>query len=261
MVKNIPTFRFNSMNKYGWKRDLPDIRDRTSILKLPPENLPALVDLRPLCPPVLQQGDLGSCTANAIANAHYFDQLGEKKISPFLPSRLFIYYNERVIEHTVQSDAGASLRTGIKTLAKQGACPEITWPYETEKFTQRPNAGAYSEALKHQALNYSRIPQNLNLLKSCLASGYPFVFGFSVYEQFESSETARTGAASLPTWNEDMLGGHAVMAVGYDDAAMVFLIMNSWGERWGMKGFFTMPYEYMLNPNLAADFWVIRSVE
>src|SRR5471032_300397 len=115
--------------KYGWIPDLPDQRD--IIFSAQRDALavtPALVDLRSQCPPVYDQGQLGSCTANGIGGAIHFERLKQQAAPDFVPSRLFIYYNERVIEHTVQSDAGAQIRDGIKTVAKQGDCPETEWP-------------------------------------------------------------------------------------------------------------------------------------
>jgi C1A family cysteine protease len=250
------------IQQYGWLPDLPDARDH--MYAAPPRvlaTLPPKADLRPQCPPVVDQGALGSCTANAIANAHLFDQRKQKIAQPFLPSRLFIYYNERSMEGTVSSDAGAMIRDGIKSIAKQGVCPEKQWPYTIAKFTRKPSQACYKEALQHQAMSYQRLVQSLTQLKGCLAAGYPFVFGFTVYESFESPEVAKTGTAPMPASSEQVLGGHAVLAVGYDDAMQRFIVMNSWGTRWGMKGFFTMPYSYLTETNLSSDFWTVRLVE
>ena len=250
------------IQRYGWTPDLPDHRDH--LYATPPHVMAALpksADLRPQCPPVLDQGDLGSCTANAIANAHYFDQLKQKDASTFLPSRLFIYYNERAMEGTIKSDAGAQIRDGIKTLAQQGACPEKLWPYVITKFAAKPPATAFTAAEKSQAIQYQRVTQTLTQLKGCLAEGYPFVFGFSVYESFESDAVAKTGKMPMPAPKEKNLGGHAVLAVGYDDSKQVFTVMNSWNTTWGDKGFFYMPYAYMTDSNLASDFWTVRKVE
>src|SRR5262249_51216165 len=150
------------------------------------KSLPNKVDLRPQCPPVYDQGQLGSCTANAIGAALQFDQIKQGQQS-FAPSRLFIYYNERVMEHTVNDDAGAMIRDGIKSVAKLGAPPEVPdWPYVISKFKTKPPAIAYTHALKYQAILYQRLVQNLDQLKGCLAAGFPFVFGIAVYESFES---------------------------------------------------------------------------
>ena len=173
-------------------------------------------------------------------------------------SRLFIYYNERAIEHSVRSDSGAMIRDGIKTLAKQGVCPEQKWPYVIAAFTKKPPAPCYTAAKQHTISSYHRIG-SLNEMRACLAEGYPFVFGFSVYQAFESAAVAKNGVLNLPKRGERQLGGHAVCAVGYDDQAKRLLVRNSWGPRWGQKGYFTMPYDYAANRDLADDFWTIRT--
>ena len=247
---------------YGWVPDLPDGRDL--LYAAPPtalDELPKRVDLRPGCPPVYNQGRLGSCTANAIAAALEFDQMKQRLADVFTPSRLFIYYNERAIEGTVDSDSGAMIRDGIKTVAKQGACPEKSWPYKIGKFTEKPAGACYTEAKKHQAIQYLRVSQTLGQLKGCLAAGFPFVFGFSVYESFESAAVTKTGHAPMPKAGEALLGGHAVTAVGYDEGREWFICRNSWGPKWGMKGYFTLPYPYLLQPTLSSDLWTIRKIE
>jgi C1A family cysteine protease len=247
---------------YGWVPDLPDTRDKLyGALRKAPAKLPAKVDLRALCSRVETQGDLGGCTGNALAGAV---ELLERKEGVHLlvnVSRLFIYYNERVIEHTVECDCGAMLRDGIKTLVKQGVCAERKWPYVISKFTVKPSAACYREASDHQVLEYARI-ETLREMRTCLADGYPFVFGFTVYDSFESTQVARTGVVPMPDkLTEQVLGGHAVLAVGYDDASKRLLVRNSWGASWGQKGYFTMPYEYAADRNLSDDFWTIRRQE
>jgi C1A family cysteine protease len=247
---------------YGWNRDLPDGRD--FMYGAPPEvvrKLPESVDLRSGCPPVYDQGQLGSCTANAIGGALEFAQIKQKQANPFTPSRLFIYYNERVIEHTVDSDSGAQIRDGVKSVHKLGAPPETDWPYDINKFTQKPPEQAFKDAKNYQTIVYQRVTPTLGQLKGCLASGFPFVFGFTVYESFESEEMAKSGHLRMPLSAEKQLGGHAVLAVGYQDSSQSFIVRNSWGTDWGIKGYFTMPYPYLLQGTLASDFWTIRSVE
>jgi C1A family cysteine protease len=245
--------------KYGWIPQLADHRDRMyrAARKRP---LPRMVDLRPSMPPVLDQGDIGSCTANAIAAADMFLQVKQGLADAFLPSRLFIYWNERAMEGTILSDSGAVIRDGIKSVAKFGVCPETEWPYIPAKFADRPPLPCYLHAYKHQALEYFALEGDLYSLKSCLTSGYPFVFGFSVYESFEDAEVAGTGIMRAPTANERLMGGHAVVAAGYDDSTQRFIIQNSWGASWGDRGFFTMPYEIIAR-GMASDFWTIRLVE
>jgi C1A family cysteine protease len=203
---------------------------------------------------------LGSCTANAIGGAIEFDQI-KQKLKASTPSRLFIYYNERAIEGTIDTDSGAQIRDGIKSVASQGACPEPMWPYVEQSYANRPPAPCYKYAKLHPAVQYARVTQSVGQLKACVAAGYPFVFGFTVYESFESDAVAKSGIVPMPATTEMLLGGHAVMAVGYDDAAQRFLVRNSWGTSWGMGGYFTIPYVYLTDGNLADDFWVIRVVK
>lgn len=250
------------IKRYGWSPDLPDGRDM--MYAAPFEQLAALpdkVDLRDKCPEVYDQGQLGSCTANAIGAAHEFDQMKEGQPNPFVPSRLFIYYNERVMEGTVETDSGAQIRDGVKSIAKRGVCPEASWPYDINKFRDKPPKPAYTEALDNQAIRYLRLTQTLNQLKGCLAAGFPFVFGFGVYESFETQDVATNGHVPMPRANEDLLGGHAVLAVGYDEDKQWFIVRNSWGSGWGMDGYFTMPYAYLLQGTLSRDFWTVRAVE
>jgi C1A family cysteine protease len=249
-----------TVQRFGWIPDLPDQRD---FLYAAPATtmraLPSRVDLRETCPPIYDQGDLGSCTANAIAAAIEFNQMKER-VPHFTGSRLFIYYNERAMEGTIESDAGAMIRDGIKSVATQGVCPETMWPYNIDKFRQRPPDNCYAEALKHKIVLYQRLPQLLSEMQGCLASGFPFVLGFAVYESIRGTRVGRTGDIPIPGRGEHQIGGHAVLAVGYDDATRKFLIRNSWCTGWGQHGYGTLPYGYLVNPGLASDFWTIRRV-
>lgn len=247
-----------SKRHYGWIPDVPDHRDLLYAALIGVAKLPDKIDLRSLCPPVYDQGLLGSCTANAISGAIQFERSKQKLTPDFVPSRLFIYYNERAMENTVASDAGAQIRDGIKSIASQGDCPEAEWPYDITKFTDKPTARCYKDAVKYKALQYQRVPQLLNQMKGCIASGYPFVFGFSVYTGLESEAVAQSGELNMPTSKERLLGGHAVVAVGYDDSSQRFIVRNSWGAGWGIKGHFTMPYAYLCDSNLADDLWTLR---
>ncbi len=252
--------RQRSPQRYGWLPDIPDARDLMYAAPAPVlAELPDKVDLRADLPAVYDQGELGSCTANAIAAAFEYEQ-DRQGLQDFMPSRLFIYYNERVIEGTVDSDSGAMIRDGIKSVAKLGVCTETTWPYEIAKFAAKPPDDAFTEATQHTAAVYRRVTATPEQLKGCLAAGSPIVFGFSVYQSFESAEVAKSGEAQIPAADDVLIGGHAVVAVGYDDADERFVVRNSWGPSWGQEGYFTLPYDYLTNPQLARDFWAIYAV-
>jgi C1A family cysteine protease len=248
--------------KYGWVRDIPDQRDRrfnlASVGLFDGASLPTSIDLRPGCPPVFDQGELGSCTANATCGALEFDAIKQGQ-PPVNFSRLFVYWNTRNIEGTDASDSGAAIRNAIKSVVQWGAPPESDWPYDPAVFATQPPVPTYATAGKHLALIYESVPQELQSLKACLAAGFPIVFGFSVYQSFEGPEVAKTGIVKMPHWFEAAVGGHAVMAVGYDDAAQYFIVRNSWGSDWGSAGYFYFPYPYMTG-QLSSDFWTIRSV-
>ncbi|HMD02373.1 MAG TPA: C1 family peptidase, partial [Candidatus Baltobacteraceae bacterium] len=189
------------------------------------------------------------------AGALEFDQS-----TPFwTPSRLFVYFNERVIEGTVNSDSGAMLRDGIKSVSSQGVCKEDEWPYVISKFEVQPFQQCYTDALSYVATSYHSLNQDITEFKSCLAEGFPFVYGFTAYDAFESASVAQTGVLNMPAPTERVVGGHAVLAVGYDDPSQRFIVRNSWGADWGNAGYFTVPYDYLLDPNLASDFWTIRT--
>ena len=260
----MPASKVNSW--YGWVPDQPDYRDKLyATIAAPPKKLPSKVDLRAGCSRVENQGQLGSCTANAlVGNLEFLEKKAGHKVSNL--SRLFIYYNEREIEGTINDDSGAMIRDGVKSLVKLGVCSERKWPYKIAKFTQKPSPVCYKDATDHQVTSYHRIT-TLQQMRECLAEGYPFVFGFSVYEAFQSDEVAKTGKLNVPQPGEPGAGpggrpaGHAVMAAGYDDSANRILVRNSWGTDWGIKGYFTMPYDYIANDNLADDLWTLRAFE
>lgn len=259
------TNKLNELKKIygmGWKPDLPDARDHyyaTSGKML--AKLPSKVDLRSQCPPIFNQGQLGSCTANASGSMWEFIAI-KINAETFTPSRLFLYYNTRLMEGTQDYDSGAYIRDSLKSMVNEGICEESIWSYDdhSPKFTQRPADLCYTEGEKHQVLSYQKVLQNIQQVKGCLAEGYPFVFGFTVYESFFS--IGANGKMPIPDFtNESIAGGHAVMAVGYDDEKQAIIVRNSWGEEWGDQGHFYMPYSYLTNNNLCDDFWTIRIVE
>jgi C1A family cysteine protease len=243
---------------YGWKRDIGDQRDfKFSAIAPAPVVLPTSVDLRPGCSPVEDQGDIGACVSNALAGALEFMEK-RTAIAPFRNlSRLFIYYNARAIDGTVKVDCGTSIRTALKGLSSLGVCGEPVWPYVPRKFAKKPCSQSYADALNLIVKTYHAI-STMDEMKACLADGWPFAFGFSVYESFESDAVASTGIVPMPQPNERMIGGHAVLAVGYDDARGAMLIRNSWGPDFGIGGYFWLPYAFFTKPGMSSDFWTVR---
>ena len=253
-----------------WKRDQNDMRDHKFDLPLhPPQELPPTFDIE-FTFPVYDQGEIGSCTANALAAAIEFDKLKNSN-EQFVPSRLFIYYNERVIEGDVVTDSGAALRDGIKSLNIQGVCTETLWPYSDtgplleggafppgSKPVTKPTAEAYAEAATNKIVKYQRLNQDVHSLQSCLVHDYPFVFGIQVFESWFNNEVVPT-TIPMPTQNDINVGGHAIIAVGYDSPKQVFKFRNSWGPNVGENGYFYIPFHYISNSELASDFWVIFS--
>jgi C1A family cysteine protease len=248
----------NKIKRYGWRRDHIDPRD--SHFELPKViHLPDVVDWTSKLPSCYDQGELGSCTANAIAAAIEF--LQNKKGEPFvMPSRLFIYYNERVMEGSEDSDSGAEIRDGIKAVNRQGVCPEAEWPYVIERFADRPPAKCYTDAMTEQLLQYSRVDNtHLQSLLAALTVG-PVVGGFLVYASFESDAVAKTGIVPMPAPGEEIMGGHAILVTGYSKPQRRFKVRNSWGPTWGAGGSFFVPFEYFTG-RMASDFWLCRKVE
>jgi C1A family cysteine protease len=260
--------------RYNWIRGPKnmDPMKKYSLVRAaaPAVALPPVADLTPFCPPVFDQGDIGSCTGNGLAGHYDYLELLEQRqniaasaaIEEFSGqydsvSRLFIYWNERVIEGTTDQDAGAQISDGINALKQWGVCKELTWPYGDNYTFQTPTTAAFSEAANHKIKNDFELESPTDM-KACLASGYPFVFGFDVYPFFESDEMASTGVLQMPSLYDQSVGGHCVMAVGYDDKAQMWKIRNSWGTGWGLNGtgYFLMPYAYLAQ--YGSDFWTIR---
>lgn len=247
------------MFTFGWLPDIPDQRDyrlQSFERQMLDAQLPAAVDLSQEIDWVYDQGALGSCVGNAAATIFRFTDNKQGGLN-IKPSRLQIYYDARKLEGWQDWDSGAFIRDALKTLGAKGVSSEDTWPYDINKFAQQPPPEVYVEAEKHQSLTYMRVDHNLSAMKSCLAAGYPIIIGFTVYSNFFDADD--DGVANMPSGS--VLGGHAVAIVGYDNAANRFKCANSWGEGWGNKGFFTIPYAYLTSSNLSDDLWTIRMVE
>jgi C1A family cysteine protease len=219
-------------------------------------SLPKIIDLRSKFGPVYDQGYIGSCTACALCGLLQY--LNPK----FLGSRLFVYYNERKLENNIPDDSGAPLENGMLCLQKYGVCKEIDWPYIPNKFAVKPPDKCYKDALKHLVLKVENISDTLINLKSHLVLGFPFIVGIQIYKSFESTRVYKTGIVPIPNINKEiLLGGHAVVCVGYNDNTQQWIMRNSWGSSWGINGYFYLPYAYLFIPNLAGDMWTITNIK
>ena len=242
--------------KYHWVRDKIDKRDYPYPLSGAKQS--NIVDLRNICSPIEDQGQLGSCTGNAIAGAIELLQNRENRTLDI--SRLFIYYYERLIEGTVNYDSGAYIRDGIKACYTYGAPNENLWPYNISKFRIKPSTAAINDAAKRKVKLYQRAA-DFNAVIDAVTSGYPVIIGFNVYSSFDTKEVARTGVMPYPNVNrERLLGGHAVLIVGYNKNNNTFIVRNSWGRYWGDNGYFYMPFQVIQNTRMSSDFWVIKSI-
>ena len=241
---------------FQWQPDRLDSRDYT--YKLTTKVIPNIVDLRRYCSPIENQGSLGSCTGQAIAGA--IELLNKRNGNHRDISRLFIYYYERLILGTVNYDSGAYIRDGIKATNHYGASLESYWPYDIKKFRQEPIIEAKTDALNRKVTRYERVT-NFDGCINALSNGYPVIMGFHVYSSFMSMNVARTGMMPYPnTKRERLLGGHAVLLVGYNKTKKVFIARNSWGTSWGDRGYFYMPFSVVTNTSMSSDYWIIKSV-
>lgn len=245
---------------YGWKKGKISKTDRWMPTVVRRAALPPVFDLRPQCPAVMDQGQLGSCVSNAVSALYQFTVMETKQPASRL-SRLYIYYNGRVLENSVNDDSGLMVRDGLKAVATSGVCLESSWPYKISKFKTKPSQKCYDAGLKTKILDYVRVQQNLTALKTCLVENNPIVFGFQVPESFESQDLASTGLMKMPKAGEAILGGHCTMIVGYDDSKQCFIIQNSWGTGWGISGRYYCPYAFITDPKWCSDFWTLRSLQ
>lgn len=223
-----------------------------------PIPLPPKVDLFPM-PKITNQGSLGSCTGHGTARA-FERRLLNEGLPVWNPSRLMIYYGARELEGTIAIDAGAQIRSAVKTVAKMGVAEEHFWPYKIPKFTTKPSAAAYTDAKNknHQALIYRQVSNSLRDIKTALVKGNAVIIGFAVYESFYT--ILEDGRMPLPLPGEALLGGHCVTIEGYDDARQRFICGNSWGTSWGDKGHFYMHYSFATDPRCVFEMWVIEDV-
>lgn len=238
-------------NKFGWIPDNPDCHDQYTIYSS--ANNTHLVDLRNISPGIYNQRVIKSGVANALAGLYEFHLIQKDINIVFIPSRLFIYYNQRVLMNSTEYDSGSQIKTGLQVLKQYGVCPETKWPYHNDYLEYEPLNECYEYPI--EKFTYYRLHHTIDSLKSALTNKNPFVFGMALYSEF--LEIKEDGVLAMPNKDSKYLGGQCVMAVGYDDNKQSFIIRNSFGVEWGDKGHFYMPYDYITETNLCRDFWII----
>lgn len=249
----------------GWRPGHVDPRDLKMTVSATP--LPPSASVRKIYqPPVRDQGELGSCTANAGSEAAGFMIHCETTKPDPMFSRLDLYAITRTVEGTpLSEDSGCQVRDVFKSMAKYGVCLESEWPYDVSVFNRLPPRTLMTEALKHRAVQYLACP-SLAAIKACIVAKFPAIGGFSCFESLQSDSTSRTGDVPLPAANEQQIGGHCIYFDGYDDAADdgaggkgMLHFQNSWSEAWGDGGCGRLPYAYVTR-GLASDFWTLRRI-
>jgi C1A family cysteine protease len=240
----------------------PRLKSATPAAAAAPVGTPAVVDLRPWFSPIEDQGSIGSCTANAAAGLlEYFERRASGKYVD--ASRLFLYKAERDLLGWT-GDTGAYLRTAMEALVVFGAPPERYWPYNVATYDNEPPAFCYAFGANYKAIKYFRLDPPgvsgatvLGNIKAYLAAGYPSMFGFPVYAEYDHPLAG--GLIAYPS-GAGYRGGHANVAAGYDDNLMIgsdkgaLLIRNSWGTTWANAGYGWLSYRYVTNA-LANDWW------
>lgn len=258
------------MHLGGWRKQRQDARDAFYSLRFPRSfhwgRVPPAVDLAYKCSAIEDQGELGSCTACALAGA--VEANANKPSRRIEVSRLFGYYATRWLmeldqtterRQCVEADTGATLRDTIKAAARFGMVDEALWPY-SKPFCDVPPRELWFVAAEHRVTSYHSIADgDLETVKAVLAQGFLVLVGLQAFADILSAEVARTGDVPMPRGH--YIGGHAVALVGYDDAPehRRFRFRNSWGAGWGAEGYGTLSYDYVANPSWAADFWCVRS--
>ena len=239
---------------YGWRRQRLDHRDLK--YEAYPIDPTKPVDLRPNFPAVYDQGQTGSCVGNATAGAIQYTRMAQS-LPNWVPSRLFIYYNARVLEGTTDQDAGSEIRDAVKQVVKLGVCSEIEWPFDPAQLTTKPSDVSYELATHAKVIKYAAVAQKIDHLLSCLNHNLPIIFGCNVFDAMESENAARSGIITMPEPDEQSIGGHAMLIVGWKPDSQQFIVRNSWGSGWGLGGYCLFPRDYILNPDLSSDFWTV----
>lgn len=252
----------NATRLYGWKPSLPDARDQYAFAQegvIDTLDIPDVFSLRDELPAVLDQGQLGSCTANALAGLMQYHSI-QTGTDMGVPSRLFIYYQERLREGTLTTDSGAYGRDGFASLRAVGVPVESLWPYDISQFTEKPSQEAYDGAGAHKIHHYTHARTNLKEVQSLILKKRPVAFGFSVPACFEGEQCMSTGVMPMPVKGEQYIGGHEVYAMGWKeiDGELYIECRNSWSASVMDEGNFWIPASFLFG-GYASDFRAIQN--
>ena len=249
----------------------PDPRD--FVRKYNGEEIPSIekhpkADLRKYINHVYNQRRISCCSANVLCAAYGLElkrqaEFMNNSYLHFDPSCLFVYYNSRMYDGTTGENAGVSFCNALKAMNELGVCRESLWPYDRLKLADKPSSACYEDAIGNTIFKYEHIIQNIHQFRACLKEGFSFAFGFELYESFHCQENRKKGMMPIPSDEEIQSTKpilHGVLAVGYDDNTECITVLNSWGKKFGDKGYFYMPYKYISEPKRAFDFWKIAKI-
>jgi C1A family cysteine protease len=252
--------KIRNVKRYGCIPDIPDQRDIWTTFPKTIEYYQT-TDLRRtnFLPEISNQGELGSSVAHAILAAYIYCLKKESNYNDIDLSPQFIYYNQRLIAGTTESDSGSSIRDGIKVLERLGVCNEETYPYDLISFRDRPTDESYEFAYKNKhSIQYRRVRLLLEDIMKSISIKIPILMGFTVYDSFQHPDVTRTGVMPVPKPGEKIVGHHVTLIIGYDISKKYLLCRNSWGSTWGQGGYFWMPFPFVNSRN-CSDLWIIST--
>lgn len=249
---------------YGWHRaPLPNFMLRAEYRGEPELAFTPKADLLKFQPPVFDQGAEGSCTACGVNGAARELHKVTKTAPDTHFSRQLTYWLERRDDGSgPDEDVGSSIAQSVRVVERYGLAPERLWPYTPKNFARTPTPEILKEAAKNKITGSVLVAQTLQALKSAIMSQRSVLFGFTVFSSFESDAVRKTGFMPMPKRGENVLGGHAVRAIGFDDSLQAngrtghVRVRNSWGPEWGQGGDFWMPYAFFTGRN-CSDFHIL----
>lgn len=243
LLENNDSNNFSNLQKFKKNKT-----DKYNIYEKYPEFFPELVE----------QGNMDSCVPTCLSTIFYYNSFKQGNYLNFRISRLFLYYNARELYQEISDDNGARIIDCIKILKKIGSPPEMAHPYNEKFIYKKPNNLSFKLAKYCKLLGFKELQRNE--IKKNLLLNYPVICGIKVYDNFNNEKTIKTGKVLLPENNDEIIGGHSIIIVGYDDNKQKYTFINSWGKSWGNDGFGYIPYDYINNVDLADEFFILTQI-